>query len=310
MLMNKSIAIIFLTFMFTNNLNAELATGELEEFFIKSGNHDRKVQIFYPSDYPINKDTTFIIMNDGEELFLEKDSWRGRTWRIDKSFQELEKQGMSLNVVIVAISSAKRFKGRFFDDTRRYTELFPKEAVEYFEESPKKRIYASLSEKNYPKFLVEKVVPFIENKFQVKLDKNNLGVMGSSMGGLSALNTIIEYPEVFGFAGCLSTHWVGIKPGEYLLLPFRKKIDGDKDTIQAINKYVANNISKIKDHKIYFDHRTVGLDYLYKGPQNDINRIFSDNKVSFETKVFQGHDHDPVDFGKRFMPSLIYLLEN
>ncbi len=306
--MNKSILIMFLSFLFTNDLNAELSTGRLDEFLIKKDKYDRKVRIYYPSDNKIDEKTTFIIMNDGEELFLEGDSWRGRTWRIDKSFDELNRTGINHNVVIVAIHSAKKYKGRFFDDTRRYIELFPKEAIPYLEESRKKKIYSSLSKNNYPKFLVEVVVPFLEKKFQVSLNKNNLGVIGSSMGGLSALNSIIEYPEIFGFAGCLSTHWVGIKPSEYLLLPFRKKIDGDKDTTQAIKKYVSANISKIKNHKIYFDHGTVGLDYLYRKPQNDINQIFLENGMTFESKVLKGHDHDPVDFGKRFLPSLSYLL--
>ena len=209
--------------------------------------------------------------------------------------------------MIVAVHSAKRFKGRFFDDTRRYIELFPKEAINYFEKGQKKNLYSSLSQKSYPEFLVKAVLPFLEDKFQLTLDKNNLGVMGSSMGGLSALNTIIEYPDIFGFAGCLSTHWVGIKPLEYLLLPFRKKIDGDKETFDAIKKYVVANLSKIKSHRIYFDHGTVGLDYLYRNPQNDINKIFTENGMAFETKVFEGHDHDPNDFGKRFTPSLNYL---
>ena len=246
-------------------------------------------------------------MNDGEELFLEQDSWNGKSWRVDKSFDELNKKNIEHNTVIVAVHSAKRFKGRFFDDTRRYIELFPKEAIDYFEKGQKKNLYSSLSQKSYPEFLVTAVLPFLEDKFQLTLDKNNLGVVGSSMGGLSALNTIIEYPDIFGFAGCLSTHWVGIKPLEYILLPFRKKIDGDKETFDAIKKYVVANLSKIKNHRIYFDHGTVGLDYLYRNPQNDINKIFTENGMAFETKVFEGHDHDPNDFGKRFTPSLNYL---
>ena len=88
-----------------------------------------------------------------------------------------------------------------------------------------------------------------------------------------------------------------------------KKIDGDKETTEAIKKYIKANLSKIKDHKIYFDHGTVGLDYLYRNPQNDINEIFAENKMTFESKVFKGHDHDPVDFGKRFIPSLNYLIK-
>ena len=46
--MNKSIILMFLSFMFTNNLSAELATGELDEFFVNAGNYDRKVRIYYP----------------------------------------------------------------------------------------------------------------------------------------------------------------------------------------------------------------------------------------------------------------------
>ena len=36
------------------------------------------------------------------------------------------------------------------------------------------------------------------------------------------------------------------------------------------------------------------------------NRL--ENGMTFESKVLKGHDHDPVDFGKRFSPSLSYLL--
>ena len=114
---------MFLSFIFNNNLSADLATGKLEEFFIGNGKYDRKVRIYYPSDNPINEQTTFIIMNDGEELFLEQDSWNGKSWRVDKSFDELNKKNIEHNIVIVAVHSAKRFKGRFFDDTRRYIEL-------------------------------------------------------------------------------------------------------------------------------------------------------------------------------------------
>jgi len=32
-------------------------------------------------------------------------------------------------------------------------------------------------------------------------------IMGSSMGGLISLHGLISYPQVFGGAGCLSTHW-------------------------------------------------------------------------------------------------------
>jgi len=30
--------------------------------------------------------------------------------------------------------------------------------------------------------------------------------------------------------------------------------------------------------------------------------------MNFETQVYKGHDHDPVDFGKRFIPAIEFLL--
>ena len=111
--MNKSLMLMFLSFIFNNNLSAEIATGELEEFFISNSKNDRKVRIYYPSNNPINEETTFIIMNDGEELFLEQDSWNGKSWRIDKSFDQLNKKNIEHNTVIVAVHSAKDSKEDF-----------------------------------------------------------------------------------------------------------------------------------------------------------------------------------------------------
>ena len=85
---------LFLLIISINFLNAELSFGSIEEVFIANGEHNRKVQIYYPTDIKINKKTKFIIMNDGEELFQEKDSWSGGAWNIDDSFKKLYQDGV------------------------------------------------------------------------------------------------------------------------------------------------------------------------------------------------------------------------
>ncbi len=303
---------LFLLIISINFLNAELSFGSIEEVFIANGEHNRKVQIYYPTDIKINKKTKFIIMNDGEELFQEKDSWSGGAWNIDDSFKKLYQDGVSLNIVVIALDSAKRSKGKIIDETRRYVEYFPNEVIGFFSEGMKKNTYSYFIDKkdlNYPHFLINTVIPYLEEKFNMKLDQSNLGIIGASMGGLSALNTILEYPNYFGFAGCISTHWVGIKPSEYFLLPIRRKITGDEETTEAIRKYVDRNILKLKNKRIYFDHGTVGLDSLYGAPQEDINKIFEGNDIDFKSKVFLDHGHETNFFGERFGPLLVYLLE-
>ena len=66
----------------------------------------------------------------------------------------------------------------------------------------------------------------MEGKFEINLDKNNLGIIGSSMGGL-ALNTIIEYPDEFGLYGhSLSGYFDSRLSLGHLLLQSGKELVG------------------------------------------------------------------------------------
>ena len=295
------------------SLSNELSIGFIEEIYLKSGTNERRIQIYYPYSKNVNDQTKFIIMNDGEELFSESDSWNGKAWNIDETFKDLKMQKENLNLVIIAIDSAKRINGNILDETRRYAEYFPKESIKYIDENLKRSIYHNFidSQKfNYQDFVINKVIPSIEKKFDTELNRDNLGIIGASMGGLSALNMSIENPEIFGFVGCISTHWVGIKISEYLILPFRMKISGDESTTKAIQKYIKDNVSKLSSQKLYFDHGTVGLDSLYENPQNEINKILLGSKINFIYEVHPNHDHEPKFFGQRFKNILLNFIEN
>ena len=295
------------------SLSNELSIGFIEEIYLKSGTNERRIQIYYPYSKNVNDQTKFIIMNDGEELFSENDSWNGKAWNIDETFKDLKTQKENLNLVIIAIDSAKRINGNILDETRRYAEYFPKESIKYIDENLKRSIYSNFidSQKfNYQDFVINKVIPSIEKKFDTKLNRDNLGIIGASMGGLSALNMSIENPEIFGFVGCISTHWVGIKISEYLILPFRMKISGDESTTKAIQKYIKNNVSKLSSQKLYFDHGTVGLDSLYENPQNEINKILLGSEINFIYEVHPNHDHEPKFFGQRFKNILLNFIDN
>ncbi len=309
----KFINFLIISVVSFQSLSSELSIGLIEEIYLKSGTNERRIQIYYPYSKNVNNQTKFIIMNDGEELFSENDSWNGKAWNIDETFKDLKMQKENLNLVIIAIDSAKRINGNILDETRRYAEYFPKESIKYIDENLKRSIYSNFidSQKfNYQDFVINKVIPSIEKKFDTKLNRDNLGIIGASMGGLSALNMSIENPEIFGFVGCISTHWVGIKISEYLILPFRMKISGDESTTKAIQKYIKNNVSKLSSQKLYFDHGTVGLDSLYENPQNEINKILLGSEINFIYEVHPDHDHEPKFFGQRFKNILLNFINN
>ena len=309
----KFINFLIISMVSFQSFSNELSIGSIEEIYLKSGTNERRIQIYYPYSKNVNDQTKFIIMNDGEELFSESDSWNGKAWNIDETFKDLKTQKENLNLVIIAIDSAKRINGNILDETRRYAEYFPKESIKYIDENLKRSIYSNFidSQKfNYQDFVINKVIPSIEKKFDTKLNRDNLGIIGASMGGLSALNMSIENPEIFGFVGCISTHWVGIKISEYLILPFRMKISGDESTTKAIQKYIKDNVSKLSSQKLYFDHGTVGLDSLYENPQNEINKILLGSQINFIYEVHPNHDHEPKFFGQRFKNILLNFIDN
>ena len=308
----KLIKLFIISVVSLQSFSTELSIGSIEEIYLKSGTNERRIQIYYPYSKNVNNQTKFIIMNDGEELFSENDSWNGKAWNIDETFKDLKTQKENLNLVIIAIDSAKRINGNILDETRRYAEYFPKESIKYIDENLKRSIYSNFidSQKfNYQDFVINKVIPSIEKKFDTKLNRDNLGIIGASMGGLSALNMSIENPEIFGFVGCISTHWVGIKISEYLILPFRMKISGDESTTKAIQQYIKNNVGKLSSQKLYFDHGTVGLDSLYENPQNEINKILLGSEINFIYEVHPNHDHEPKFFGQRFKNILLNFID-
>ena len=302
---------IFLLLFLSINCFSDVSFGELESFVIESHYDTRKIQIYYPNNKTIDSDTLFIFMNDGEELFNAADSWHNMEWGIDEKIEQMNLNENELNFVIVAIHSAKKGNQFFVDETKRYAEYFPKESIEYFDSSFKKRRYQEWinnNNLNYLEFLTEDVIPFVEEKFDITLNNKNLGIIGASMGGLAALNALIEHPDLFGFAGCISTHWVGIRPLEYIFLPHTGKIKGDDDTVNAIISYIEDNIINIDDQKIYFDHGTVGLDSLYSAPQEKVNKILDSKSKKYKYLVFDGYDHYASEFGSRFDSVLEYLV--
>ena len=304
--------ILLLLFISLNSFS-DVSFGELENFVIESDYDSRKIQIYYPNNKIINSDTLFIFMNDGEELFNAAESWHNMEWGIDEKIEQMNLNESELNFVIIAIHSAKKGNRFFVDETKRYAEYFPKESIPYFDSGFKKRRYQEWVNKNnlyYLEFLTEDVIPFVEDKFDILLNNKNLGIIGASMGGLAALNALIEHPDLFGFAGCISTHWVGIKPMEYVLLPLVGKINGDDDTANAIISYIEDNITSIDYQKIYFDHGTIGLDSLYSTPQGRVNKVLDSKSKDYKYLVFEGYDHYAPEFGSRFDSVLEYLVIN
>jgi enterochelin esterase-like enzyme len=56
----------------------------------------------------------------------------------------------------------------------------------------------------FEKSLVADVIPFIENHYRVKKNKESRALTGLSMGGLQTINTTFEHPNLFNYIGVMS----------------------------------------------------------------------------------------------------------
>jgi enterochelin esterase-like enzyme len=124
--------------------------------------------------------------------------------------------------------------------------------------------------------------------------------MGSSMGGLISIYAISEYPDVFGGAACLSTHW----PGIFSL--------HDNPIPEAFYAYLDEHLPNPKTHKIYFDFGTETLDAMYAPLQAKVDTIMRDKGYSaanWKTMRFEGAAHTESAWQNRLHIPLQFLFE-
>ena len=133
----------------------------------------------------------------------------------------------------------------------------------------------------YLKFWVTELKSFIDKTFSTYTDCRHTFIMGSSMGGLISMYAICEYPQVFGGAGCLSTHW----PGIFMM--------NNNSIPDAFVNYLKSHLPNPKTHKIYFDYGDQTLDAMYPPLQAKVDEVMKEKEYTpknWITKYFPGQE--------------------
>ena len=246
----------------------------------------RNVDIWLPADYSKTKKYAVLYFHDGQNLFNPKDAFGGIDWDIDTTLQRLISQGKVRETIVVGI----------WNTAKRTIEYSPQKAYDLVNhKGVKKSKYVTrqegLSDK-YLKFIVTELKPFIDKTYSTKTDRDNTFIMGSSMGGLMSLYAISEYPQIFGGAGCVSTHF---PLGEGVML-----------------EYMKEKLPSPKNHKIYFDYGTETLDATYEPFQKKADKIMKKKGYkhgkNWLTRKFEGEEHSEKSWRKRVDISLEFLL--
>ena len=160
----------------------------------------------------------------------------------------------------------------------------------------------------YLKFIVRELKPRIDRNFRVHSDRANTAIMGSSMGALISLYAINEYPQLFGGAGMVSTHWPLMAPAEG-----EKLNEADFAAVSsAFQRYLSPALAAPAAHKLYFDHGTETLDRDYARYQLRVDAIVRRRGyrpgVNWVSRNFPGHKHNEISWASRLDVPLRFLL--
>ena len=263
----------------------------------------RNIDIWLPEGYSKSKKYTVLYMHDGQMLFDSETTWNKQAWEVDETLGRLLKDGKIKDVIVVGIWNG---------NATRHTDYFPQKPFESLTKTQQDSIFNAnrnngqpvfktnkLNSDNYLKFLVTELKPIIDKKYSVFTDAKHTFVAGSSMGGLISMYAICEYPNVFGGAICMSTHWPGIF-----------KVEGNPIP-KVFFEYLKTHLPNAKNHKMYFDYGTATLDALYQTLQpkaDEIMKIKGYDNTNWMTKKFEGDDHSEKSWRNRFEVPILFML--
>lgn len=250
----------------------------------------RNVDIWLPPDYDADAATRYpvIYMHDGQNLFYPKHSYTGDEWGVDEMMTRLIADGEIRPAIVVGIWNTPARIGEYMPEEAITTDMIAT-GVEGFAPVPRTDVISD----RYLRFIVGELKPFIDDRYRTLPGREDTFIMGSSMGGLVSAYAIAEYPEVFGGAAALSTHWPA----------------GDGCVID----WLAAHLPDPRTHRIYFDHGTQTLDAAYAPYQQRMDAAMREHGYvagsNWMSRVFEGDEHAEKSWRARLDIPLRFMLQ-
>lgn len=262
----------------------------------------RNVDVWLPDGYSNKKKYAVLYMHDGQMLYDSSITWNKQAWEMDDAAGGLINEKKIQEVIVVGVWNG---------GTTRHPDYFPQKPYARLTQAEKDTVIAQLQRMgrtrevfkpvsdNYLQFLVTELKPFIDKNYSTYTGPDHTFIAGSSMGGLISLYAICEYPQVFGGAACLSTHWPGIFSMDNNPIP------------DAFINYLKLNLPNPATHTIYFDCGDQTLDAMYPPIQAKVDAVMKEKgftATNWITKYYPGENHSEAAWRKRIDVPLVFLL--
>lgn len=266
------------------------ATGTVEGWQDLPSRHvpARTVDVWLPPSYGRDPARRYpvLYMHDGQNLFDPALAYTGVDWDVDGAMTRLIGTGAVREAIVVGI----------WNTPLRFPEYMPRKPLEAATPAQLATLggatAADTRSDAYLRFLVEELKPFIDATYRTRPGRDDTYVMGSSMGGLISLYALAEYPQVFGGAAGLSTHWPA----------------GDGVVVD----WLGRHLPPAGAHRLYFDFGTAALDAQYPPYQARMDALLPARGYraghDWLTRRFEGAEHNEAAWKARLDVPLRFLL--
>lgn len=242
------------------------------------------ITIWLPPGY--DRTTTrysVVYMHDAQNLFFPERSNFKKVWAADKSALRLIAARKTPPFIIVGISQPGEARfGQYLPQALYDSSSPPLRAT--FDALARRPIYSDA----YLRFIVKQLKPMIDARFRTRTGRMSTAIAGSSMGGLISCYAFTRYPDVFGRAGCVSTHWPMGDPA--VTAPYRDEI------VKLWRAEFARGLGKPAGRRLWMDHGTATLDAFYAAYQQRIEPAIVAagwrKGRDFESRVYEGAPHE------------------
>jgi predicted alpha/beta superfamily hydrolase len=155
----------------------------------------RDVLVYLPRGYRriSRKRYPVLYLQDGQNIFDAATSFAGVEWEVDETAQRLIREKRIEPVIIVAIANT---------GPERIHEYAPTKGAIY--ESALREVRSRGAGRDYRRFVIEELKPFIDRKYRTRKEAEFTGLGGSSMGALLTMALGLWFPNVFTRLALLS----------------------------------------------------------------------------------------------------------
>ena len=245
----------------------------------------RHVGIWLPPGYDATLRYPVLYMHDGQNLFDPRLTGNGEIWDVDDAIVRLVDAGRIPSVIVVGV----------FNTADRMFEYSP------WHQAP-----------NYARFLIEELMPRVNEEFSTLTGPQDTVAMGSSMGGLLSYYLVTNHPDQFGACGCISTHFPLSEAAVARFQP-EDPANGFPDETPFVLRDIEGGLQVPEGVRYWFDYGTEGLDAQYHDPHQGVRQWLLDQGLrqgaDFEMRAYQGADHNEASWRERLEDPLRFLFE-